>query len=268
MKLSFSKMHGAGNDFIVAENTDGRWPADSDFIRNICDRRRGVGADGLLLLSNDGGDCDVVMRFFNCDGSEADMCGNALRCAGIFAYRNIVQKKELTFKTGAGNLEAKIIDDNSVQIGIPVLEQFKEFSIDGRKVYKGNTGVPHAVLFLDECEMRELDIDSEGAAIRNNGLFAPEGANANFVCLPDNFSSPALIRTYERGVEGETQACGTGIAAAAVCSRNFAGRELVPSFITLHKDVLTVELIVKDNIVNGVRLLGPALEIFKGSLEI
>ncbi len=264
MKLTFSKMHGAGNDFIAACEDKERWPTTPAFIQKICNRHRGIGADGLILLSSDSQNADAKMRFFNCDGSSAEMCGNALRCAGLFAFRHIKKQRELLFETEAGILLVEIITENIVRIELPVLEDFSEYILDGKKLCKGNTGVPHAVSFVDDAE--KIDITREGPAIRFHKLFAPEGANANFISFPKKESDPIKIRTYERGVEAETLACGTGIAAAAICANKFASKKSPMRFIAKDKDILSVELIINENIVRKVKLSGPTVEVFEGKL--
>lgn len=265
MKFIFSKMHGAGNDFIVADERAGAWPRDAAFIKSICDRHRGAGADGLILLSGNAADA-FRMDFFNSDGSSAEMCGNGLRCAALFCSKYMSPEKELRFLTGAGELKARICSENTVRIQIPLTEDFSEISLDaGKRAFRGGTGVPHVVIVADDVE--KTNVYETGRTIRFDERFAPAGTNVNFIEIPSSEDLPVPIRTYERGVEGETNACGTGIAAAAVCLCVFCGREAPLDFITRDKDILKVDLQITDNIVSGIELTGPAVEVFGAELK-
>ena len=217
-QITFSKMHGAGNDFIVIAGT----LADHDFspehVRLLCSRKRGIGADGLLLLSAvqmpAQESCGTVeMIFFNCDGSRAELCGNGLRCAVGFSYRyGLSDHKKILFKTDCGNLWGEYLDESSAAVQIRVNEEFKPFQLqDDLLVYKGSTGVPHAVLFVEDID--SVDVRRQGAELRYHKAFQPDGANVDFVQKMSDFSVPVPIRTYERGVEDETLACGTGAVA-------------------------------------------------------
>lgn len=270
MNLTFSKMHGAGNDFIIADNRSDIWPSSPDFIRKICDRHRGIGGDGLILLSySKNNTSHFHMDFFNNDGSSAKMCGNGLRCAALFCRLKMGSGKHLIISTGAGPLDAWIINDSTVKIKIPVIRQFKKIKLEDDTVFWGNTGVPHVVKLLPN--IKKINVVREGKKIRFHKKFSPEGTNVNFISIPLETSAPILIRTYERGVENETSACGTGIAAAAVCLNRFL-KKLPPfDFRTVNHDILTVEFPDKNNMVNAgdkVELTGPAIEVFSGTLEL
>ena len=217
MRIPFMKMSGSGNDFILIDHREPFLKEDrlKDFIQKVCRRRVSVGADGLILIERSE-KADFKWRFYNADGSEAEMCGNGGRCAARFACLKGITGPSLKFETLAGILSAQV-DGKKVK-----LEMTKPFgvkldeaiSIEGEeRIFSSiNTGVPHAVLFSEDLE--ELDILRRGRAIRYHPLFAPSGTNVDFVQVE---KGPQLsIRTYERGVEGETLACGTGAVAAAL----------------------------------------------------
>ena len=217
MRIPFTKMSGSGNDFILIDHREPFLKEKSlkDFIQKICRRRVSVGADGLILIERSR-KADFKWRFYNADGSEPEMCGNGGRCAARFAYLKGIAGPSLKFETLAGILSARV-DGKKVK-----LEMTKPFGlkldetilIDGEeKIFSSlNTGVPHAVLFVGNLE--KLDILPIGRAIRYHSFFAPNGTNADFVQVEKG--SRLSIRTYERGVEDETLACGTGAVAAAL----------------------------------------------------
>ena len=214
-EILFSKMAGAGNDFIVVDNRDVKIAARSLYAKKWCDRKKSIGGDGLLLLEKSG-KADFKMRIFNPDGSEAEMCGNGVRCIGQFSYDNRLTGKRFQMETIAGIIDveikgsivkARMIDPKDIKLDLNILLQ-------GRSTVLSfvNTGVPHAVCFVKS--LKEVDVEGTGQAIRTHEYFKPRGTNANFIqLLPGN---AILIRTYERGVEGETLSCGTGSTAGAL----------------------------------------------------
>ena len=229
--IRFFKMTGSGNDFIVIDNRSLALNADlcRDLVRRACRRKLSVGADGLILIENDP-EVDFKWRFFNADGSEAEMCGNGARCAARFAHlKGIVDKTRLSFRTIAGIIEAEIKGERvkirmtpprgmALNLGLNADEQ--PFSL-----HFINTGVPHAVLFVeDEAKLENTDVLRWGRAFRYHPHFQPSGTNVNFVLVRDNHHM--AVRTYERGVEDETLACGTGCIASALIA---AGRQLASS---------------------------------------
>jgi len=227
-RIHFYKMSGAGNDFILIDNRDGLIDADhcQELIRHICRRKLSVGADGVILIENDP-EVDFRWRFFNADASEAEMCGNGARCAVRYAYlTGIVEKKQMAFRTLAGIIRGDL-SGNRVKVQmIPPrnLQTDLKLKVDNRlfRLDFINTGVPHAVWLADSAqELESIDVLQWGKVIRFHPTFQPAGANVNFVYIGD--SHHLAIRTYERGVEGETLACGTGSVAAcltcAVCNR-------------------------------------------------
>jgi diaminopimelate epimerase len=217
-EIAFTKMSGTGNDFIVVDAFHQPIEADwSRFASTFCPRRTGVGVDGLLVLSpND--KVDFTYRIFNADGSEAEMCGNGARCAAAFAVRHGIAGKSMAFSTLAGIVEARVNpEDVSIRVTDPRdLRKDISIDVDGRpyQVWFVNTGVPHAIVFTDCID--EVPVDSLGRAIRHHAAFSPSGTNVDFVQKASG--SSIRVRTYERGVEGETLACGTGAVASAVVS--------------------------------------------------
>jgi diaminopimelate epimerase len=272
MLLHFYKMNGAGNDFIVIDNRDLSISLDEDTIAALCDRHRGIGADGLLAVEPAEKGADYKFRYYNADGGEAEMCGNGARCFGFFTA-HLSGEEELpdsvSFETIAGTLTAEIIgDDVRIAMSDPKdLELNCPASIDdfAGVLHSVNTGVPHVVSFVDDLE--NTDVFSHGHAIRNHPHFAPAGTNANFakVLAPGSIS----IRTYERGVEDETLACGTGMVGCALIHHELTGAPSPVSVLVKGGDTLKVgfEETSKSEYSN-VTLFGPADFVFTGSVEI
>ena len=230
-RIHFYKMTGAGNDFILMDNREGIIDADhcGELVRSLCRRRLSVGADGVIMIEDDP-EVDFKWRFFNADASEAEMCGNGARCAARFAFlKGIVTKPRMEFRTLAGIIKAELLNGrvkaqmtspHSLQIGLSVETNGRSLDLDFI-----DTGVPHTVCFVaDENELENSDVVNLGRSIRYHPRFQPAGTNANFACVNDVHHIG--VRTYERGVEGETLACGTGAVAAALIA---AARELVRS---------------------------------------
>jgi len=230
-RIHFYKMTGAGNDFILIDNRKGTIDADHcrELVRSACRRRLSVGADGMILIENDP-EVDFKWRFFNLDASEAEMCGNAARCAARFAYlTGIVEKPQMAFRTLAGIIRAELLKNSvkaqmtsphSLRLDLCVETDDRSFELDFI-----DTGVPHAVCFVaDDDELEAVDIQHLGHSLRFHPHFQPAGTNVNFACVKD--ARHMSVRTYERGVEGETLACGTGAVAAALIA---AYRKLVRS---------------------------------------
>jgi diaminopimelate epimerase len=230
-RIHFTKMSGSGNDFIIIDNRALKLTKERgcELARLACRRKVSVGADGLILIENDV-EADFRWQFFNADGSEAEMCGNGARCAARFArLKAIVDKDRLCFSTLAGLIEAQVFGE-SVKVRMPRphgMEIDFPVSLDDGVFKLGfiNTGVPHAVFFADsEAQLEQMDVFERGRCIRFHQRFQPAGSNADFVFV----SSPhrISIRTYERGVEAETLACGTGSIAAVLLA---AAKNLVAS---------------------------------------
>lgn len=273
MKLQFAKMHGAGNDFIVVDDTPARRTYSPEQIRKLCRRRTGIGADGLISLQALPDSSAVQMSFFNCDGSRASLCGNGLRCAAAFAGKyGLAEGPFIRFVTDSGILCAELLGNNQVRIELPLTEDFQEYpslpSDEGAgirmKGYRGVVGVPHFVLPLPDVS--DIDLPALGRSIRFHRLFAPGGVNVDFVQDPAGLpeGSPLPIRTYERGVEGETLACGTGIASAACALWKFRGSPGKQTFLCRSGDLIQVEITANGSIVNKIHLTGPAAVAFTG----
>ncbi len=223
-KLSFTKMNGAGNDFVVFDNRADEWSLDRAAIARLCDRHRGVGADGVLAVETpaSGTEGDFRMRYYNADGGEAEMCGNGARCFARYAARLTagggLAREDMSFQTGAGLIRARF-EGEIVHLDMSAPADGKNLGKlvldDGTtlpQAYFLNTGVPHVVVPVDDAEA--VEVHPVGRAIRYHAQFAPRGTNANFI-QPYSMSE-IILRTYERGVEGETLACGTGSVASAL----------------------------------------------------
>lgn len=255
-------MHGAGNDFIVADNTSKEWPVSADLIKKICDRKRGIGADGLILLSAPSVcQAQVKMDFFNKDGYPAEMCGNGLRCSALFAKRHLDQEDVISFETAAGILNTRCLDDHKVEIEIPIVKAPEKIELAGYDAYSINTGVPHLILIVSN--IADLDVDQQGRKMRHHSKFKPAGTNVNFIEYKSG--EKVKIRTFERGVEAETSACGTGIAASAVVLNVFQGESWPQTFITPDGDLLEVNNLASGN---KVLLTGPVVEVYQGELDL
>jgi diaminopimelate epimerase len=219
-KIEFFKMNGSGNDFIVIDNrekiVENIGFKTEEFVKRICKRGLSIGADGVILIENtDEPDCDFAWRFYNSDGSQASMCGNGSRCAVRFAYlKGIINDTKTVFLTGAGKIYGEIVGINTVKVQLTKPTDYKTINLDNQTMYFINTGVPHLVIFVDDLE--SVDVAGLGAKYRYHEAFAPAGTNVNFVNILDN--NTIAIRTYERGVEAETLACGTGATASGLIS--------------------------------------------------
>jgi len=216
-EIRFTKMVGSGNDFIIIDNRNQEFRIGNlkSFIKKICSRRSSIGADGVILIENSRR-ADFKWQFFNADASEAEMCGNGARCAARYAFLNKISGKKLSFETLAGLVEAEIkgervklrlTEPTGIKLGIKLKISGKE-----RELNFINTGVPHVVYFVSDLE--NCRVEDMGREVRFHKEFSPAGTNVNFV---KHINGNCLkIRTYERGVEGETLACGTGAVASAI----------------------------------------------------
>jgi diaminopimelate epimerase len=275
MLLHFFKMNGSGNDFIVVDNRDLSLTAalDADTIAALCDRNRGIGADGLLAVEPARKGADFRFRYYNADGGEAEMCGNGARCFGRFtAHLGETFRERVSFETLAGTLTAYMIDEN-VRIAMSEPKDLKlntGASVPGldAPLHFVNTGVPHVVTFVESPQALDVfDVFTVGTAIRHHQAFAPAGTNANFaaVLAPDHI----VIRTFERGVEDETLACGTGMVASALVHHLLTG---TPSPIKVDVeggDTLEIGFeIAGERSFKSVTLTGPADFVFEGEIDI
>jgi diaminopimelate epimerase len=218
-EIEFRKMSASGNDFIVVDNRDGRvyeaFKDAKDFTVKVCRRHHSVGADGLILIE-DSKKHDFRWRFFNADGSEAEMCGNGGRCAARFAFLNGIARESMAFETIAGVIKAQV-DGKRVKLQLTTPSEIKldyPVGLEDKEIFLSsvNTGVPHAVLIVDD--VNRMPVEDLGRRVRHHNVFGKKGTNVDFVQIIND--RKAKIRTYERGVEGETLACGTGAVAAGV----------------------------------------------------
>jgi len=266
-KITFFKMSGSGNDFIIVDN---RRPVVGHLdlqrlIVNVCRRKMSVGADGFILIE-DSDVADFKWHFYNSDGSRPEMCGNGARCAARFAYLLDIAGSALTFETDAGVISAEIVGDR-VKVKMPDPSDIQsDFTIELSggpcKVSSLNTGVPHVI--VEEADLDDVDVFQRGREIRNHSAFAPDGSNVNFVSIiqPNHLA----LRTYERGVEDETLACGTGAIAAALATADKTGWQSPIHVRTRSGNVLTIHFSLKNGRYEHVFLEGDARVIYEGKL--
>ena len=270
MELRFTKMNGAGNDFVVLDNRSRQFSLDGKTIARLCDRHRGVGADGLLAVEPAEGQADFRMRYYNADGGEAEMCGNGARCFARYSARLMPEKPaSLSFETQAGVIVAKPEGDRvSLDMGRPTDHRAPQvFDLGGasHEIHFLNPGVPHAVVFVENVE--KVDVQNLGRTIRRHEAFAPKGTNANFAQALDQ--NHLVLRTYERGVEGETLACGTGVCATALLHALAAGAAS-PVHVTVRGgDTMRVDFTKDaDGSFATAKLTGPADFVFDGVISL
>jgi len=267
LPLKFWKMNGTGNDFIVADNRDGAVPEAqlAEFAARFCPRRTAVGADGVLLVEPppESG-FDFRMRYLNADGSEAGMCGNGARCIAVFARAIGAAGEEMRFMAGAGPVGARITEMGAIiDMPEPTAPQELSIPVAGRKLdlWFLSTGVPHAVIAVKDAY--DVNVVSLGRAIRYHQAFLPAGANANFMTRR---GSGIIIRTYERGVEGETLACGTGAAASALVAHRL-WKLPSPVEVEVQGGRLRIHFKVEGGEFSKLRLEGPAQTAYRGELD-
>ncbi len=262
-------MHGAGNDFVMVENLDGSVRLTTEQIARLCHRRFGVGADGLVLLEKaPSKELDAQMIYFNADGSRADMCGNAARCFTAFALaHNVGTPLGLSFRTDAGDLTSREKGGQYTVDMTPAFDTRLNFNLNlstgPALLHYTNTGVPHVIKFVPEVE--KIDIVAEGSELRYHKEFSPKGANANFAQVIGN---GVIVRTYERGVENETLACGTGVAAVAIVAHLVHNVAKPVPLKVAGGDTLSVDFRVEGDSIEAVTLTGPASFVYSGSIEV
>jgi len=272
MELPFVKLHGNGNDFIlIDEFNETKIPDEMkpQFSSLYCDRKFGIGGDGVLFLSRDGG--KICMRLFQPDESEAEMCGNGIRCLTKYAFDSHYIGEKTTIHTLAGPVDVKAEYDEEgdfyaeVEMTDPIFDsssipavgdgEFHEI-ISGYDVYAVNTGVPHAIVFIRDLDM--IDVTTTAPAIRFSNFF-PAGSNVNFVQITGD--DEIRVRTYERGVEDETYSCGTGATASAVMAHRLKKTGPV---VTVETQGGPLVITIKDKVL----MKGPAVTVFTGSLPL
>ncbi len=277
--IPFVKMSGTGNDFIIIDHRDPFIPeADqSEFARIVCRRKFSVGADGLILIEKSE-TADFRWRFYNGDGSKAEMCGNGARCAARFAFEKNIASPSMRFETTAGEIEAFIMDgpDESVKIRLTAPEDLRlnipsaVGSVE-QTLHFINTGVPHTVVLVKDAG--DVPVGEWGREIRFHETFQPAGTNANFVQKVSN--NTLMVRTYERGVEGETMACGTGAVASALIVALLEQAKPPVTVITSGGEKLTIHFSLTGegndrqlDLAAGIFLEGPAHIIYEGELGL
>ncbi|MBD3410400.1 MAG: diaminopimelate epimerase [Ignavibacteriales bacterium] len=276
----FLKMNGAGNDFVVIDEASFvELDPSAAFRRALCDRRRGVGADGILVVGRDD-DADFSVAFYNADGEPGSMCGNGARCALRFAREvGFVERARVEFLFGSERIVGEIEDVARPAVSLPDPSGVRfgdEIEIEGARLSAdfADTGSPHAVFDVREIRdvngetiyerIEEIDVERIGAILRNHERYGAEGVNVNFV---ERRGEGLVIRTFERGVEAETLACGTGSAAAAAIR---ALRENIPSpvsLLTRGGDRLTIHFTRNGDRIARLRLRGPAAINFRGEID-
>ena len=255
-KIHFVKMHGAGNDFVLIDNRNGTVPCDDHRrIAAMATRRSGIGCEGVILVQRSE-TADFKMRFFNPDGTEADLCGNGARCVAAFAKEiGAVQGDRMRFETAAGMIEAEVVDVTLVRVSMPSPhDRDDDFVI---------AGVPHKIVPVEN--LSKTDVEGEGRRIRLSDEFAPNGTNVDFV----TYRAPhrAIIRTYERGVEAETGACGTGAVAAAVIGVADYGLAFPVHVKTIQGYDLVVDGRYDGDEFADITLTGPVKRVYEGEID-
>lgn len=256
--IQFYKYQGTGNDFVMVDNRLQKLDKkDKTIAQKLCDRKFGVGSDGLILIENHD-EYDFEMVFFNPDGSQS-MCGNGSRCAVKFAQNLGIIKDEASFLSTDGAHQASVNGD-SVRLSMHDVDETKINAFPEH--FTINTGSPHYVIFASNIE--DKDVKDEGATIRYSDEFKKEGINVNFV--EKQSENKISVRTYERGVENETLSCGTGVTACAIAHVLHGGKS--PVQIETLGGRLTVEFDLENGTAKNVWLIGPAKNVFKGEIEL
>jgi diaminopimelate epimerase len=269
-KIYFTKVVGTGNDFVILDRRDTGSAASrvdlAGFAKDVCRHKYSIGADGVLALEKSK-KADLRMRVINPDGSEVSMCGNGARAAALYAVTNKWCAPKLTMETGAGIVNAEVKGTRvKIQLTEPKgLDLGKDIVLDKKifTVYFVDTGVPHVVYFVENID--DYPVKEMGAVIRHHDAFKPGGTNVNFVKAVDD--STIRVRTYERGVEDETLACGTGATASAIIS-HFINKTGVPVTVrTSSGEALKIYFKAEDKTVTDVYLEGEANIVFEGGID-
>lgn len=261
MQLNFHKYQGTGNDFILADNRKSEYSSlSTDQIRRLCDRRFGIGADGLMLLNEKPG-YDFEMKYYNADGREGSMCGNGARCLVKFAYNLGIHKETYKFIAFDGEHEAEIDTDGTVSLKMKDVETVRKVRGD----FILNTGSPHYVKIVND--VMDLDVYKKGRDIRYSKDYEDDGINVNFVeQMPE--VDHILVRTYERGVEDETFSCGTGVTAAALISYHNENGYNDVQVKTLGGNLSVEYDRSEDDRYTNIWLSGPAEKVYEGKVEV
>lgn len=258
MLKEFNKYHGAGNDFIMIDNRDKRISGnDGKLISGLCDRHMGIGADGLILIANHD-KYAFEMHYYNSDGLRGSMCGNGGRCAFAFAFKNGIVDSDCSFYASDGVHSAKLLEGSQIRISIN--DVLKPIKISGNHFL--NTGSPHYIIPVPNVD--NINVAERGKAIRWNESFAPDGTNVNFI---ESDKETLKVRTFERGVEGETLSCGTGVTASAISSmwNDTIGEKRVT--VKTPGGTLEVGFLLGREKATNVYLQGPAEKVFEGIID-
>jgi diaminopimelate epimerase len=257
MKIEFSKYHGAGNDFILIDGRSQKFDFNNfTLIKNLCNRRFGIGADGVMILLNDDR-LDFKMLYFNSDGREGTMCGNGGRCITSFA-RSLGIINEKTFFSARDGIHEAIVEHDIIHLKMNNVTEIIELE-DGFLI---NTGSPHFIKVVNNP--LEINVDKTGRTIRNEERFKPGGVNVNFVSISHN---EILIATFERGVEAETLSCGTGSVASAIAFSHINNNVINSYKIKAKGGELNVSFNFANNIYTNIWLSGPATHVFDGNFD-
>ena len=258
MRVVFNKYQGAGNDFIIIDNRNNIFnPDDSNLINKLCDRRFGIGADGLILICASS-QYDFEMKYFNSDGKIGSMCGNGGRCSADFAIKSGIAGKNLIFAAADGLHKA--FAENGI-IKLSMNDPKEPHLVNGS--YFINTGSPHYVLF--KKNINSIDVNSEGKKLRWDREFAPDGTNVNFVELEKD---GIYVRTFERGVEEETLACGTGVTASAIATVLSGHLDTKTVRVRTKGGNLSVSFNISGKVISDIWLSGPATFVFEGEIDV
>lgn len=266
--VTFSKMAGGGNDFVVIDNRGGKITDAGELTRRICTRALSVGADGLILVEG-AARATIRMRYYNSDGGLAAFCANGTRCAARFAFLNVIAGRRMTIETDAGIVAAEIGEGGAVTLTLPPPYSFRAQRplVVGEKTIHGSSmmvGVPHYVVFLRD-DLWSQDIAPLGKAIRTHPELQPDGgANVNFVVVRDPHAIE--VRTYERGVENETLSCGSGVVASAVTSALFGKVKSPVSVLTRSGITLEASFTWANGSIDSVQLKGDARHIYRATI--
>ena len=258
MNLTFSKYQGAGNDFVMVDNRDGNYSLSKDQIERLCDRRFGIGADGLILLENDIV-ADFQMTYYNSDGIDGSMCGNGGRCVVAFAKQLDIIKDHCNFVAYDGLHKAKCLEGGLVSLEMIDVHSVEKFN----NAWKLDTGSPHLVFFKDS--INEINVKELGSAIRNSNDFLEKGINVNFVQCKENH---LFLRTYERGVEDETLSCGTGATASAIAAYEAGIVNTETIKVNVLGGLLEVSFSKQQNRYTNIYLVGEAKFVFNGHVDV
>jgi diaminopimelate epimerase len=259
MQLHFYKYQGTGNDFVILDNRQGEIQLTREQVAHLCNRRFGIGADGLMLLNSNAA-YDFEMKYYNADGGESTMCGNGGRCLVKFAADCGIRREEYRFLAIDGEHLARIDSDGNVALKMNDVAAVQ----NGADHFVLNTGSPHFVSLVDD--VMGLDVVKRGREVRYSDAFTKEGINVNFVEKGADIGN-IIVRTYERGVEDETYSCGTGVTAAALVSHPAQEGFNIVSIQTKGGN-LQVEFEKAANGFQNIWLIGPAVNVFEGKVEV